>query len=130
MTTESLTAEWVASGDRRGAGNLTAHRYSRADRIRRGIFGSLLFVLLAALSVFLPGLHFVLVPSFLLGAIPFGMIRSRKTVALASVAGNCPKCAESVSVNLGGEEPREDLAIFCPRCYDRLRILGAERLLV
>ncbi|MBI2525779.1 MAG: zinc ribbon domain-containing protein [Candidatus Rokubacteria bacterium] len=76
---------------------------------------------LAAVAVFLPVVHFVLVPSFLAaGAITAGL-RLREDRRLLSVRGACPRCGVEQEF-LAGQRFRREQTLACPRCHDRLTL--------
>jgi predicted RNA-binding Zn-ribbon protein involved in translation (DUF1610 family) len=67
-------------------------QHSRPDRLRRaarawaGCWGA------AIVAVFLPVLHFVLVPSLLVGGPLYAMVMMRERVTVLGADGACPAC--------------------------------------
>lgn len=79
-----------------------------------------IFVTLAIASVFVPILHFVLVPAFLIAAVVAGVKAYSQKADLQNVRGNCPNCGADISIErvrikkVSGE--------ICPQCRDFLKV--------
>lgn len=89
-------------------------RLLRALKLGAGCFG------FAVVSVFIPLLHFILVPAFLI-ATPIVAYRAYQMQAVAlGGASRCPKCsAPLVIVRQKLEWPLKDV---CARCYENVKI--------
>jgi hypothetical protein len=67
-------------------------QHGKPDRLRRaakawaGCWGA------AIVAVFLPVLHFILVPSLLVGGPLYAMVMMREKVTVLGADGNCPAC--------------------------------------
>ena len=69
---------------------------------------------IAILTVFVPVLHFVLVPGFLIGGIVGFFIRFRLTELMESTQAKCPECGQTFEIkNFSFNWP---LRKNCPKC--------------
>ncbi len=79
-----------------------------------------IFVSLAVASVFVPILHFILVPAFLIAAVVVGVKAYTQKADLQNISGNCPNCGAALLIKrvrikkVSGE--------ICPQCRDFLKI--------
>lgn len=72
----------------------------------------------------LAGLHFVLVPGFLVAGIVFAVLRSRATVVLDDKELTCPKCGKPVPVEKG--TTGWPAKVQCNECSSRLLMTPRE----
>jgi uncharacterized paraquat-inducible protein A len=79
---------------------------------------------IAAVTVFMPVAHFILVPTFLLLGIVLAVLRSREDVRLLGAHGRCPRCGVEQDFPGGGRFQGEQ-ALDCPRCHNRLTLTAA-----
>ena len=79
---------------------------------------------IAAVTVFMPVAHFILVPTFLLLGIGLAVIRSREDVRLLGAHGRCPRCGVEQDFPGAGRFHGEQ-ALDCPRCHNRLTLTAA-----
>lgn len=70
---------------------------------------------LAVPAVFLPVLHFVLVPSLLVAGPIAGLLRLREEQTVLGASGACPACGESQSFPVTGAW-RESVRLRCEKC--------------
>ncbi len=90
-------------------------RHPRGRRIRRAFAGLGLLWLLAAVSVFIPIAHLILVPGFFFGGIGLFVIRWRRKDRFEPFEACCPVCGETGTWDL--EESAElPLRLHCPSC--------------
>ena len=68
------------------------HEWSTFERVRRGVMTLGLLWGLAGVSIFLPILHFVLVPGFLLLGPAIALFQFTEQKRLKSMKGACPRC--------------------------------------
>ena len=83
---------------------------------------------LAVLAVFLPLLHFVLVPGLLIAGIVLGLRTLGERATILSMRGSCPACAEPFELALK-EGASEKLELRCPACGRALQLLPDHALL-
>ncbi|HTK92013.1 MAG TPA: hypothetical protein VL948_17395 [Verrucomicrobiae bacterium] len=79
---------------------------------------------IAAVAVFMPVAHFILVPTFLLLGIGLAVVRSREDVRLLGAHGRCPRCGVEQDFPGAGRFHGEQ-ALDCPRCHNRLTLTAA-----
>src|SRR5262245_52899619 len=77
-------------------------RRGLASRLGRAGLGLAIAWLLAFPAIFLPVLHFVLVPGFVIGGIVLAVLRLREDRTLARVEGTCPRCGAQLDATPGG----------------------------
>jgi hypothetical protein len=77
----------------------------------------------AAVAVFIPVAHFVLVPTLLVAGAVTAVLRLREDARLAAVRGVCPRCGTEQEFESGGRFRREQ-TLDCPRCHNHLRLIA------
>jgi hypothetical protein len=100
--------------------------HPRSDRVRRAIRSWLGLWGLAIAAVFVPLLHFVLVPGLLLLGMVMGLLRLREHGTIVSVRGACPACGVPQAIEVGAPL-RADVALRCEACGRPLWLHGADR---
>ena len=94
---------------------------SPGQRATRAVKAGGLFWAIAAGCVFLPGLHFVLVPSFLAIGVAAGVRHLRDQQIVSHVRGVCPRCGLEQAFASGNRlTPAWSLA--CPACHTNLAL--------
>jgi hypothetical protein len=89
--------------------------HSRGRRIRRALSGLGLLWLLAAVAVFIPIAHLILVPGLFFGGIGLFIVRWRRRDRFEAFEATCPTCGAPASFDL--EESAElPLRLHCPAC--------------
>jgi hypothetical protein len=91
-------------------------RASRAVRTWAACWG------LAVAAVFLPVLHFILVPLLLLAGPALAWGRLHEAASLVSAEGACPACGASQRFTLG-DTWRERTALRCEACGRRIELV-------
>lgn len=69
----------------------------------------------AFVCVFIPLLHFILVPGFLIAGVLLGVSRLREDVTLATIEGACPRCKAQRTFVVGGRFT-EGRTVHCDGC--------------
>ena len=80
-----------------------------------------MFWAVAAGCVFLPGLHFVLVPSFLVIGVVAGFRHLRDEEIVSSVRGPCPRCGLEQTF-AAGNRLTPAWSLDCPSCHTNLSL--------
>jgi hypothetical protein len=90
-------------------------RRSLVSRLGRAALGLAIAWLLAFPAIFLPVLHFVLVPGLVIGGIVLAAHRLREDRTLARVEGTCPRCGVAFRAAPGGRFrlPRSVQCVYC-----------------
>jgi hypothetical protein len=91
------------------------------DRVKRAgaVFGT--FLVVAAIGLPIPLVHFVLVPGALLLGVVLGLNRLRQREIFRQVAGRCPFCREDQSFSVMGTF-RLPKRLHCGRCQRELEL--------
>jgi hypothetical protein len=91
---------------------------ARAGRAAAALFG---LWAVALGCIFLPIMHFVLVPSFAIAGVVAAIVRAREDRSLEGVAGVCPRC--KVTRHFGkAARFREGKTIHCDGCGSQLEV--------
>lgn len=98
------------------------HDLSQAEKTKTAVKWFAVFFALAVFSVFVPILHFVLVPSFLIAAVVVGMRAYSQKADLTNLRGNCPNCSSAIS--LERVRIKRVTREICPQCRDFLKIIS------
>ena len=102
-------------------GILRVRCYDRKDRVL-GALGMLgLFWLLAVLAIPIIGLHFILVPAFLVLGPVMAWRRYQMSERNEQVSGECPVCHRPMSLPLDSSD-RLPLHAYCPPSGDPIRL--------
>ena len=69
---------------------------------------------LAIVSILVPGVHFILVPGFLVAGPVLAFKVARERSLVLGGEGTCPACGELVPISKGAEEwPQTDVCLHC-----------------
>ena len=101
MADHALTLRLSFPGEQPTTATAQVHEWSSLERVRRTVFGLALMWLLAGVSLFLPILHFVLVPGFLIAGPVLAIVRGTEARRLQSMKGSCPRCKVEREFPLG-----------------------------
>ncbi|HMB37199.1 MAG TPA: hypothetical protein VKV41_24345 [Methylomirabilota bacterium] len=71
--------------------------------------------------VFVPGLHFVLVPTFLILGAVAGLRQLRGTEVVSGVHGTCPRCGREQDFT-AGNRLTPSWRLDCPACHNTLTL--------
>jgi hypothetical protein len=75
----------------------------------------------AAVSVFIPVAHFLLVPGLAIGGLVWAVVRLRARERLVRVHGACPRCGRVQEFIAAGSTGGQS-AVTCPGCLNRLLV--------
>ena len=101
-------------------------RPSPGGRLARAARAAGIFWAVAAGCAFLPGLHFVLVPTFLVIGTAAGLRHLRDTEVVSRVHGVCPRCRHEQDF-AAGNRLMPTWSLDCPACHNTLTLtLGPE----
>lgn len=100
---------------------VTVTRPSPGQRLARAVKGAGVFWAVAAGCVFLPGLHFVLVPTFLVVGIAAGFRNLRDVEIVSRVHGACPRCGLEQDF-AAGNRLTPTWTLDCPACHNNLTL--------
>lgn len=91
------------------------------QRLTRAAKALGMFWAVAAGCVFLPGLHFVLVPTFVVLGLAAGTARLRDRRTVTRVHGACPRCGADQDF-ASGNRLADTWALDCPTCHTNLQL--------
>ena len=95
-------------------GSVELSYWSKAEQMKKSILSWVSCWILAIVSIFLPGLHFVLVPTFLVLGPALFFYFSRQQAMIISGKGKCPHCNEKLLISKGPLRfPIEELCTAC-----------------
>ncbi|MDH5300125.1 MAG: hypothetical protein OEW58_02035 [Gammaproteobacteria bacterium] len=89
--------------------------YNPADRLGRAAIALVACLIAAGVTLFIPIAHFFLVPAFLIAGPVLFFLRYKQTDAKGNVDSRCPRCHESVVIELEATDKLPKWS-FCPKC--------------
>jgi hypothetical protein len=106
-------------------GQVEVANLSTPERITIVATRSGIFLTLAAVSIFIPVLHFILVPGFIVAAVAAGLSSSRYSQKLTGGSVPCPHCKQLVTLK---EMPLKwPLASICQNCASTVRLYATSQ---
>ncbi len=120
-TVVEFDGSWVAPGQGERPVHIDEIHWGGGDRRRRALMAALLAFVAACVAVFIPVLHFLLVPGLLIGGVVAALRRWRIAVQVTRARGVCPACEVEVERRLDVAHAAE-IWTLCPSCQSRLRI--------
>jgi hypothetical protein len=108
------------SGTDAADGIVFIRSFTQGQMRLRGLRVLTIFWAIAAVTIFIPILHFILVPGFLIGGIVASAAARRQKSIVAGGKGSCPKCG--VGFLLVKSADRWPLGEVCPKCGAQIRI--------
>jgi len=100
---------------------VTVTRPSPGGRFKRAAKAAAVFWAFAFGCVFIPGLHFVLVPSFLVIGVATGLRHARDAEVVSRVRGACPRCGAEQDF-AAGNRLAPTWTLDCPTCHNTLTL--------
>ena len=116
----SLTGEQPTTGKAILLDRNLVNRFARAGLAMFGVFG------IAALCVFIPLAHWVLVPTFFFAGLVVGVVRLLDDVSLISAEGICPRCHEPRLFE-GAGRYRPGRTVHCNGCGSQIAVTSSLR---
>lgn len=121
MPTKEQIPVTLQESEQHSDGLLYLSRFSKNERLKRAFIAMLLCWLAGAVAVFIPILHFFLVPLLLIiGPILF-YFKSKQQDAKEKVDGVCPSTQQVITLNLEANT-KMPLWTYCPNCKKSLQI--------
>jgi hypothetical protein len=90
--------------------------YSQRERVLRGLKTFFIFFLAAVVSVVIPVLHFVLVPTFLIAAFVMGYLKFKDVGSIDLSNFTCPECQKNLNEKILAFKDKDFSGRL--RCYD------------
>jgi hypothetical protein len=116
-----VPATLTASGAAPTRANVTVVPLSPGGRLARALGVLAACWGAAAVAVFVPVAHFVLVPALTIAGPVWAVFRYRERQRLVRVHGVCPRCGRTQDFVPGGTMARQP-AVDCPGCFNRLLV--------
>ena len=123
---EVLDASLTAFGSMPSHAEVSVARLTPGQRLTRGFRGAGTFWAIAGACIFIPGLHFVLVPGFLLVGIVTGVMRVRDAETVVRVHGVCPRCKFEQDFTAGNRFA-PTWRLDCRACHNHLELALTDR---
>ena len=123
---EVLDASLTAFGSMPSRAAVSVARLTPGQRLARGFRGAGTFWAIAGACIFIPGLHFVLVPSFFLIGIVTGAMRVRDAETVVRVHGVCPRCKFEQDFTAGNRFA-PTWRLDCRACHNHLELALSDR---
>lgn len=123
---EVLDASLTAFGSMPSHAEVSVARLTPGQRLTRGFRGAGTFWAIAGACIFIPGLHFVLVPGFLLIGIVTGVMRVRDAETVVRVHGVCPRCKFEQDF-AAGNRFAPTWRLDCRACHNHLELALTDR---
>ena len=95
--------------------------YNPGDRMGRAVVVLVACLIGAAVTLFIPLAHFILVPIFLIAGPVMFFIRYKQDDAKEKVESSCPRCDEAVTLELEATDKLPKW-VFCPKCDCSLQL--------
>lgn len=102
---------------------ITVRLHDRAARVRRAAIAGLACWACAVPALFLPGLHFVLVPLLLLGGPWLALTRMAEREQALRLHGTCPACGAARDEALQGAL-RPGMTLRCDACRRAIEVVA------
>lgn len=97
------------------------------EKIKRSLKSFFLFIGAAILSIFIPVLHFVLVPVFVLTAVVIAFLKFKERAFFDLTTLGCPVCKRNLNKGLKGLKKNEStLRLFCEECQKSITLVLPE----
>jgi hypothetical protein len=123
---EVLDASLTAFGSMPTRAAVSVARLTPGQRFARGFRGAGTFWAIAGACIFIPGLHFVLVPGFFFIGIVTGMMRIRDAETVVRVHGVCPRCQFEQDF-AAGNRFAPTWRLDCRACHNHLELALTDR---
>ena len=123
---EVLDASLTAFGSMPSHAEVSVARLTPGQRLTRGFRGAGTFWAIAGACIFIPGLHFVLVPGFLLIGVVTGVMRVGDAETVVRVHGVCPRCKFEQDFTAGNRFA-PTCRLDCRACHNHLELALTDR---
>ena len=125
MSMRTIDVTISLSGARTTQGRASVLNRSLPDRLLRATLSLLALWAIAAVCIFIPVAHFVLVPGFGMAGVVLAAFRLREGSSLMGAVGVCPRCEVEKSFPPSGRYA-EGGTIHCEGCGSLLAVKPSE----
>jgi hypothetical protein len=123
MKDEKIPLLVIGPNSKNGTGSGTIRHFSKSERVTASIKKAGACLIGAVLGAFIPVLHFVIVPTLLLGALFSFIFTMKKKAQIMDASAKCPLCNQNLTV--GKVPPEWPIATTCPGCSAELYVQDA-----
>ena len=118
-----MKAKVIFDGEDNSEADFPVILFSPKDRVLRAIRVFCLLLLCAAAAVFLPVIHFVLVPAFLISAMILPILKYKQSFLIDLSGLNCPGCQTHLrQKSLGLKTAELVVRLYCDECRKNIRL--------
>jgi hypothetical protein len=117
----SVAVKLSMPGEADSSATATVKDWPAFERFRRAAFYLCLCWAAAGICIFIPILHFVLVPGLLLTGPVLATLKMLETSTLEALAGDCPRCKKPGVFHVGGRF-KEKRNVVCDGCGNLLEL--------
>jgi hypothetical protein len=121
-TNEQQAIKLIGNDETHRLGTLNITVYNKNDRVKRALAILGLFWLLAALSIPIVIVHWLLVPGFLIAGPIMAYRRYLSTATTENAAGQCPHCKQDVMIELDSTDTLPKWT-YCPACNKPIQLV-------
>ena len=121
MSERSVPVKLSMPGEADASAVATVKDWSSFERFRRAAFFLCLCWAAAGVCIFIPILHFVLVPGLLITGPTLAVIKLTERSTLEGLAGDCPRCKKAGVFHAGGRF-KERRNVVCDGCGNLLEL--------
>ncbi len=118
---KEIAVHILDKADNREDGVFIVNEFDSSERMMRAVKMLLAMWGIAAITLFIPLAHFILVPSFLLAGPIMAYSRYSMQQASESITGKCPVCHEAITFKLEAKD-RPPIWKPCPKCATPLHV--------
>ncbi|MDH5325348.1 MAG: hypothetical protein OEZ68_02285 [Gammaproteobacteria bacterium] len=121
MPTQEQQTVTIQQGDSHSEAVLYWQQFSKQDRLKRALAALAICWLAAGVTLFIPILHFILVPSLLLTGPILFYVKFKQEDLMEKVDGVCTDSGEAVTIELESNA-KLPLWTYCPACKKSIQI--------
>ena len=100
---------------------ITKVEWDKSERTKNALRTFGVMIALTFASIFIPGLHFILVPTLFIASFVLAMDKMGEKYRSEGGAGECPKCHHTFKVQPSKWQPR--ITNCCDHCPEELEML-------
>ena len=113
---QSTAVSIFGKPDKHSSGEVFIQQWTPQQRLLRALKAFFIWFFIALVSLFIPILHFILVPLFLLAAFVMGFIVYAHSSMVLGGTGSCPFCGAAMEIlKKPNQWPLDDICDKCSR---------------
>ncbi len=116
---KSISVRLVSPRGKSSSGSVQVEAWERPERLKRAWKNLGIIWGMAVVAVFIPGLHFILVPLFLAAGPAFAYFTFCQSDVVLGGEGTCPECGKPFKIERSAVKwPLKDLCSACQNSVD------------